>query len=152
MILIGRAALVVGMAALLGACSTMGRPAATAQSTTSTTRPVAVATIQAPQAAPNLQGMDFTQAVAALAQTPGTGVVSVGAPSALALTAPATPRSNPAPSPARPSTAAPKAVAVVASPPVPLAPVVPDCTLRPLPPGCPATTVFGEDIAPVRRF
>lgn len=151
MILLGRAALIVGMASLLGACSTMGKPTATAQSTTATVRPVAVATIQAPQTPPNLQGMDFTQAVAALAQTPGTGVVSVGAPSALALTAPATPRSTPAP--ARPSSPAPAPQAVAAAKqPEPVVAASPNCSLRPLPVGCPSTTVFGEDISPVRRF
>jgi len=137
---------VVMVAALCG-CSSMGTMAVVTK--TATSRPVTATAVQTPQqvSPANLQGMDFTQAVAALAQTPGSGVVSVNRPSQAMALAPTKPVTSSKPVTTSPRSVAPKA----ATAPV-VQPQALDCSVTPLPSGCPVATVFGDSITPVRRF
>lgn len=150
---------------MVAGCSTMG-PSGVIVNSTSASRPMA-ASVRVQTPAPqtvtpgSLQGMDFTQAVAALASTPGSGVTSVGRPAAAMALAPDRPPAQP-PRQTTPTTPRPAAQAAPAKPAAPAAQVAAaapapqfdpkQCFTNPSLPGCPATDVFGQEIVPVNRF
>lgn len=170
------------LSASVAGCSTFGVKGPIV--TSSSTRPAMAAAVQSKPvaSAPVIpEGADFSTAVAMIAQTPGSGVKSVGKATvgtpdadnsmALALAAIKTDSapvvampSKPKAKPSKPKAAAtPKketaepavaATAEIAAASVadPVAPVT--CPLDGTRiPGCvPATTVFGQEVAPVKRF
>lgn len=147
------------VAGLLSGCSTVSGIGSTTR-TSSISQPMAAAPVrmQTPAAPPpSMKGMDFTQAVAALASTPGTGVTSVGRPStALALVEEPRAPSKAKPKP-RKSTPAKATVAVVVPETRPAAdagaawvgPKVDPCLVVPPDPACPA---IAPALPIVRRF